>query len=68
MADDFKVGDKVLYVPVHAQGDKTHEACEHGTVTRVPQPLKDTVFVRYDKDGINAQPKATYVWNLEAML
>jgi len=63
----FKQGDRVLYVPTHAAGDKTHKDCETGTVFRVPEPLKDTVFVKYHKDGINAQPKGTYVWNLEAM-
>lgn len=65
MADDnlfeFKEGDRVLYVPTHAQGDKTHKDCEHGIVFRVPKPLKDTIFVRY---GSDIQPKGTYVWNL----
>ena len=42
---DFKKGDKVLYVPTHAQGDTNHPDCERGVVSSFNFT---TVFVKYD--------------------
>ena len=42
---DFKKGDKVTYVPVHAQGDRNHPDCEDGVVSSVNEK---TVFVKYN--------------------
>ena len=48
---DFHPGDRVLYVPNHAQGDTTHPDCERGVVTSTNEV---NVFVRYGA-GIHAQ-------------
>ena len=42
---DFKHGDKVLYIPNHAHGDKTHPDCHKGVVSSVSARW---VFVKYD--------------------
>lgn len=31
--DDFEVGQRVTYVPYHANGDRHHPDCEEGVVT-----------------------------------
>ena len=41
---DFKVGQSVTYVPCHAEGDTTHEDCEHGHVTSLNDSF---VFVAF---------------------
>jgi hypothetical protein len=41
---DFHPGDRVLYVPNHAHGDKTHPDCERGVVSSTNQTY---VFVVY---------------------
>lgn len=41
---DFKPGDRVLYVPYHANGDTKHEDCELGFVSSTNDKF---VFVRY---------------------
>lgn len=33
--EDFKPGQRVLYVPYHAHDDISHEDCERGTVVRI---------------------------------
>ncbi len=43
----FSVGDRVIYVPNHAEGDITHKGCERGKVSSVGS--SGTVFVRFDK-------------------
>jgi hypothetical protein len=43
-AADFKAGDRVLYVPHHANGDTNHPDCERGVVTSTNEV---NVFVRY---------------------
>lgn len=44
--EDFKRGDRVQYVPIHAFGDRTHPDCRRGTVSSVNHHC---VFVRYDE-------------------
>ena len=43
--NDFKKGDRVIYIPSHASGDKQHPDCEKGVVSSVSQAF---VFVKYD--------------------
>lgn len=43
----FKEGDRVVYMPLHADGDLTHPDCETGTVTRVGGKY---TFVKFDKN------------------
>jgi hypothetical protein len=51
MADQFKPGDWVVYVPGHAEGGLLHPDCERGTVSSIGST--GIVFVRY-----GAQPNA----------
>lgn len=55
MADQFKPGDWVLYVPGHANGSVLHPDCERGTVTQVGKD-SGIIFVRY---GAELHAKAT---------
>jgi hypothetical protein len=41
---DFKPGDRVRYVPRHANGDMSHPDCENGIVSSTNDRF---VFVRY---------------------
>jgi hypothetical protein len=41
----FEKGDKIIYVPLHAEGDINHPDCERGYVTSVSKI--GTVFCRY---------------------
>ncbi len=34
MSVEFKKGDRVIYVPNHANGDRNHPDCEHGVICR----------------------------------
>lgn len=43
----FAPGDRVIYVPMHAYGDRTHSDCGHGKVSSVSADGR-TVFVRFD--------------------
>lgn len=46
---NFTPGDRVLYVPNHAEGDPAHPDCERGVVSSTNEFY---VFVRYfRKDG-----------------
>lgn len=45
MKKDYKKGDKVRYIPNHANGDTTHPDCENGVVSSVNEKW---VFVKYD--------------------
>jgi hypothetical protein len=51
--EDFRSGDRVLYVPMHAHGDTKHPDCERGVVTSTNSV---NVFVRY---GNRVQSQAT---------
>ncbi len=42
----FKRGDRVVYIPMHADGDRNHKDCEHGIVSSI---TKKYVFVKYDR-------------------
>lgn len=41
----FAHGTRVIYIPIRANGDSTHEGCQHGIVSSVQ---KNFVFVKYD--------------------
>ena len=45
-AIDFKPNMRVLYVPMHAYGDKGHPDCERGTVSSTND---ENVFVKFDR-------------------
>lgn len=51
-AQDFKPGDRVIYVPNHANGDRRHPDCEHGVVTSVGS--SGNVFVMYAGKSVQA--------------
>lgn len=42
---DCKKGDRVVYVPCHADGHRSHPDCEHGVVSSVNE---NWVFVKFD--------------------
>ena len=42
---DYKKGDKVRYVPNHANGDVHHKDCQNGVVSSTNERF---VFVKYD--------------------
>lgn len=44
----YKKGDKVRYIPNHANGDNRHRDCENGVVSSVNE--YGTIFVKYDND------------------
>lgn len=52
----FKPGDKVIYVPVYANGDINHPNCERGVVSSVSQGDNgiQTVWVLYDGEDTGA--------------
>ena len=59
MSDNFQNGDRVIYIPGHANGDRGHPDCERGTVSSANE---HSVFVRFDAqvakfgwDGTTAQ-------------
>lgn len=62
-AGDFKVGDRVLYVPNHANGDAKHPDCERGIVSSTNEV---NVFVRYTQRGgdLSVNGQATSPENL----
>jgi len=43
--EDYKHGDKVIYIPNHAEGDVRHPDCQQGIVSSVNERF---VFVKYD--------------------
>ena len=45
---DFKEGDAVRYIPMHAHGDRSHPDCENGIVSSSNALY---VFVRYYYKG-----------------
>ncbi len=55
-ASDFNEGDRVLYIPLHAHGDRKHPDCERGVVS---SQNGINVFVRYLKHGVLGNPQAT---------
>jgi len=53
------IGRSVVYIPGHAQGDRTHTDCEHGVLTNFSTT---SAFVRFGNDH---NPKGCYFWSLE---
>ena len=51
----FHTGTRVLYVPMHAYGDVTHQDCERGTVSSKNDV---NVFVKFDNKFMNGNSKA----------
>ncbi len=51
----FKTGDKVRYIPPHANGYFFHKDCEEGVVSSVDDHY---VFVYYMRNGILQQTAA----------
>ena len=49
---EFKKGDRVLYVPNHADEDLTHKDCESGVVSSVNAVL---VFVKFDPKNMRVR-------------
>jgi len=43
--DQFQKGQRVLYIPPHADGDPTHEDCKRGVISSKNDKF---VFVKYD--------------------
>lgn len=44
--EDFKSGDRVMYIPGHAHGDPSHPDCETGRVSSIGTKY---VFVRFNR-------------------
>lgn len=44
--EDFKPQQRVIYIPRHANGDRTHKDCERGRVSSVNSHY---VFVRFNR-------------------
>jgi hypothetical protein len=42
----ISAGQRVIYIPIHAHGDPTHQDCEHGMVSSTNHV---NAFVRFDK-------------------
>lgn len=55
---DFKPGDRVLYVPKHARGNTSHADCERGTVAFTNDLY---VFVKYGTHKSQATAPADLV-------
>jgi len=51
-ASDFIRGQRVLYIPLHADGDEKHPHCEWGTVSSTNDKY---VFVKFDKQLIKLE-------------
>jgi len=45
----IEVGDRVIYIPTHAEGDINHPDCEYGTVSSWNDKF---IFVKYVRNGI----------------
>lgn len=58
MTSNFKKGQRVKYIPRHANGDENHKDCETGTVSFINDYV---VFVKYDGDY---HSKSTYPQDL----
>lgn len=59
-ASDFSTGDRVLYVPGHANGNTKHKDCQEGVVS---SNNGINVFVRYIRNGVlqsTSQPTDPY--------
>lgn len=61
----FKVSDKVLYIPNHADGNPYHMDCEIGIVTRLEADGR--IWVRYENQHKSQPGKLTPAKNLVIM-
>jgi len=59
----FLIGDRVLYIPNHANGKRTHKDCAPGRVVAYGRN-DDQVMVQYADGG---PAKMTYVWHLQLL-
>jgi len=56
---DEDIGSPVTYIPPHAQGDASHEAAEHGSISS----YNDTyIFVRFNAPNGQACKPDQLVW------
>lgn len=63
--DDIKAGDRVVFIPRHAHGDRTHRDCETGTVSSTNRTY---AFVRFDPQmPINGPSEACFPHDLECI-
>lgn len=46
-ASDFLVGDLVIYIPNHANGNVNHPDCERGYVSTIKSGIEDKIWVRF---------------------
>jgi len=62
MPDDFKPGDRVIYIPRHAHGDSHHPDAEQGVVTSIgTDEGQGVVFVRFKgTHGIACAPDSLW--------
>jgi hypothetical protein len=51
MKNKFKAGDAIIYIPMHANGDRNHKDCEHGYVTKVAERTGFVFCKFYYPDG-----------------
>lgn len=56
LPSQFREGERVMYVPHHADGNLMHEDCEDGVVTSINERF---VFVRYGNDAHGQATAAT---------
>jgi len=47
---EFKPGERVVYVPYHADGDRSHPDCERGVVTSINDHY---VFVQFKPGAVS---------------
>lgn len=47
-----QIGESVIYVPTHANGDLNHEDCEYGKISSFNDKF---IFVKYIRNGIFQQ-------------
>lgn len=64
----MKAGDRVLYVPNHAEGDRSHKDCEWGTISSLnshgePWVKFDKQVAKFGWEGTTSQ--LCYLHNLE---
>jgi hypothetical protein len=47
----FKEGDTIVYIPMHAKGNRNYPDCEHGFVTHVSKIIGTVYCKFYNRDG-----------------
>ena len=64
LTQTINVGDKVRYIPLHAEADRNHKDCETGIVTSLTDKF---CFVRYEKQHQEANGQATAYDDIEVI-